>query len=205
MQIPSSDHDHERRAARRHRTVYRPAYIRADDKIHFVTMRDVSPDGARFDGLAGLTVGQEIHYCVGDSEPILALVKWTDGNSFGVANAVEWIDDLNEKSGQDYRSVRLPVMASVDIYFLGYRFEGFVRNLSQRGACIETSIFLQTGELLTLEFGGLSLEGSEVRWVEDTRAGVRFAKALDVKSISQALEKIQCRKNSRATPTEIAA
>lgn len=195
----------DRRSTQRHRTVYRPAYIRVYDKLYFVTMRDVSPEGARFDGLAGLSIGQEIQYCVGDSEPIFGLVKWTEGKSFGVKNAVEWIENLAEASSQDYRSVRLPVMASVDIYFLGYRFEGLLRNLSQRGACVESSIFLRSGELLTLEFGGLVLEGAEVRWVEGTRAGVRFAKPLDSKTISQTLENIQCRKNGRACPTEIAA
>lgn len=110
-----------------------------------------------------------------------------------------------EGSNHDYRSVRLPVMASVNIYFLGHKFVGLLRNLSQRGACIESGIFLQSGERLTLEFGGLSLEETEVRWVEDTRAGIRFAKSLDRKTISQALENIQCRKNDRGSPTEIAA
>lgn len=195
----------ERRFEQRHRTVYRPAYIRIGDALHFVTMRDVSRDGASFQGLGDVTVGQEVLYCVGDAEPIVAQVKWVEGQRFGVENVVERIEDLTFNSNRPYRSVRLPVMASVQLYYLGCRFDGFLRNLSQRGACVDATLIFEVGELLTLKLGAISIERAEVKWAEGTRIGIRFAQALDQDTISTALKQLQCRRIAKDNPQEVAA
>lgn len=185
--------DAERRSDQRHRTVYRPAYVRVGEELHFVTMRNVSHDGASFIGLAGLQLGQEIFYCVGNSSPISACVKWYDGERFGVENVVERIEDLTFADSRPYRSVRLPVTALAQIYYLGCRFDGILHNLSQTGACVDANIFFTTGELLTIQIGGMAIESTEIKWVEGTRVGVKFARPLDRTAISQALEQLQCR------------
>lgn len=183
----------EMRSEQRHRTVYRPAYIRVGDALHFVTMRNVSHDGASFLGLGSLQIEQEIFYCVGNSSPILARVKWHDGERFGVENVVERIEDLTFSDSKPYRSVRLPVTALVQIYYLGCKFDGILYNLSQTGACVDANIFFATGELVTLQIGGVTIERVEIKWVEGTKAGVKFAQSLDRTIISQALEQLQCR------------
>lgn len=195
----------DRRTDQRHRTVFRPAYIRIGNALHFVTMRDVSHEGASFQGLGGLMIGEEVFYCVGDSEPILAQVKWLDGETFGVENVVDRIDDLTFSSKKSYRSVRLPVTALVQIYYLGCRFDGLLRNLSQTGACIDADIFFTPGELLTLQIGGVSMECAEVKWVEGTRTGIRFSQFLDRETISYALKQLQCRRIEKGSLAEIAA
>jgi len=193
----------ENRASQRHSTK-RLAYIRADRKLYFVKMRDVSHGGASFEGLGDLTLGQDLAYCVGDSEPILARVKWCDGDKFGVQNVVEWIDDLTFASSKPHRALRLPVRAAVRLFYFGCYFDGLLRNLSQTGACIDADIFFQPGEILDLQIGNVSIEGAEVQWTEGTHTGIRFAQTIERETISQALSQLQCRRLTVHSPGEIA-
>ena len=153
-------------------------------------MRNFSSKGAKFDGVSDLVPGQNITYCVGDSDPIEANVVWTDGHNFGVEN----FSDLNsahvERLRHSYRSVRLPVMAPAILHHGNSKTHCLVRNLSQRGACIETETILERGELLSLTVGNNDLENAEVRWTEKKLAGLKFAAPLARPAISKILDNL---------------
>ena len=183
----------ERRNHHRHRTIYRPAYISTGTGLHYAVMRNVSSDGASFSGLEGLSSGDEIIYFVGNSGPINAVVRWSDGDLFGVQNlfAADGLTVANLNF--PYRSVRIPIVTETRLYSRGSATSVTLYNFSQNGACVVCPIELKLGELVTLELVGLTIEAAEIKWIEGRQAGLKFAKALDQRTMRIALDRLQSR------------
>lgn len=184
----------ERRNQHRHRTIYRPAYISTGTGLHYAVMRNVSSEGASFSGLEGLNSGDEVIYFVGNSGPINAVVRWSDGELFGVQNLFAadglTVADLN----YPYRSVRIPIVTETRLYSRGSATSVTLYNFSQSGACVVGPLELTRGELVTLELVGLTIEAAEIKWIASRQAGLKFAKALDQSTMRFALDRLQSRR-----------
>ena len=55
-----------------------------------------------------------------------------------------------------------------------------VRNLSERGACIDRAEAFRKGETLVVSVGALMAVSATVRWAEDGHAGLQFCQPIDL-------------------------
>ena len=110
-------------------------------------------------------------------------------------------------------SVRFQV--NLDVQFLGLTREGreiegigVVRNLSMRGALIETVALVEEGDQLTLfltlpnQAGVLEIPAVALRWVRSHQVGVEFLK-LDTKTSRQLMKYLTCIYNAARAQREI--
>lgn len=168
----------DRRSEERARKVFRAAYIRSGGLVRFATLRNISVSGASFSGLASLSVGDLISYCYEGPDSIDGVVRWTNGDKFGVENLITVNSAQADQARFPYRSVRLPISYPARVFTQGEQYEASLFNLSISGACVANPGVLSRGMLVSLEFGGHTFPQSTVKWADSDRAGIRFFQRL---------------------------
>lgn len=194
----------DRREGKRLRTIYWPALVERAGKLSFVIMRNVSHEGASFVGASGLSCGDHITYKVANSEKIAAKVVWSEDDRIGVQNQ-SLVEDLSFSVDKPYRSVRLPIEVPVSFFRMGSQHKASLKNISQRGACLEHHLTLSPGEYLTLKVGGIAIEKATVVWASDGKMGLRFPQALNPQTFRKALELLQSDSQAHTLSEPIAA
>lgn len=181
----------DRRSEERARKVFRAAYVRSDGLVHFAYLRNISHSGASFSGISSMKVGDLVSYCYEGPNLVDGVVRWTNGDQFGVENMVAGNSSQTDRNPYPYRSVRLPISYPVSIFIRGELYETSLYNLSISGACIANPGTLSKGMLLSVDIGNQLFPESTVKWVDSDRAGIRFARRLADTEISALTSRLQ--------------
>lgn len=189
----------ERRKEQRVISTFKSAYVKANNGLHFVTLRNISDSGVCFDAYPGVAVGDEIEFCF-DSAPLRqGAVKWHENGRFGVSAEPSIVEAESARRAHPSRAVRLPLAFQAQLFTGRGSSIVTAHNLSMRGACIDCTDELQRGQLVSLQFGGLSFELACVRWFDGVQAGISFASPIPRTTFAQLIDKLQNRSLAQST------
>lgn len=186
MHVSQSD----RRSEQRYQSVYIPASIACGEAKAFGLVRNISRHGARLRAPITVEVGDCIVYSIDEKRPIESTVKWVKGDDFGVFHLDETLR-VPVARPDDYRAVRLAYKVPIIFYLNGLRHEGILHNLSQGGACIETSRQILPGERATVLVGGQQFENVTVRWQKNGCFGVEWNRSLRTAELNEIVNSMQ--------------
>jgi hypothetical protein len=170
--------------------MFKGAYVRNKDELHFVTLRNISESGLCFDVFPGVEVGAEIEFCFDSVEPKTGVVKWVQDGRFGV-NVPEGSLLLPHQTGARPRTVRVPLSVKARVYIDGQRTEVSVHNLSLRGFCVDHVTGMRVGQLISIELGGHSFALATVRWLRNNRAGICLAEPVQFAQFRELVNRLQ--------------
>ncbi|HET6536468.1 MAG TPA: PilZ domain-containing protein [Sphingomicrobium sp.] len=99
------------------------------------------------------------------------------------------------------RTLRLQVSASAS----GSGAAALIHNLSERGLLLETSAFVEAGDMLVVKLPEAGAIAAEVIWVRDGIAGCRFERPLTTAAVSAALLRSEPRPQPTPAVSELPA
>lgn len=118
--------------------------------------------------------GTRVRYFWDETNPIDAVVVWSEGRAHGFENAEAARPFENPFP---YRSVRVPCAMRAVIYANGVRYESALENLSLGGMRV-SGFRAPRGALITVRLGEVELPNASVRWCRGDETGVRFERPL---------------------------
>lgn len=177
----------ERRLEGRTGNVYRPALITSGSGRAFVTQKNVSESGACFRGDVPVQVGDTIEYSFNGMEDIRAIVRWCEGDLFGVEHLESEQLQGAASVSHPFRPLRVPLEHFAKISCAEWMAFSSVKNISQSGACLTKPAELKVGTLITVELMGLIFEAATVKWVKGERCGIKFARRLSASELNEIL------------------
>ena len=149
-------------------------------------LRDISAEGAGFEGDVPLTAGEQVSVTWGTFQLSKAKVIWAIGNRFGLSLDVQ---KLQSECKLLYRSVRVPVGLPATVFLGGHREDGELINISQAGALVSYSGEAECGALASICCGEFVFPNSVLRWKANGVAGFRLEKAFPLRHIGSMLAK----------------
>ncbi|BDI61648.1 hypothetical protein MACH05_22080 [Qipengyuania nanhaisediminis] len=167
----------DRRAAIRHRTMFRPCCVIAPQRVSLGLIRNYSANGACIEIDAGfdLAVGDRIQYFWEARNCISAEVVWRDGRSVGV----EHVADIRDEDDQfPVRSVRVPCKSEAICWINGEVHTAVVENISLGGIRLRGLPDTPAGTLFTVTLCGMEFASVAVRWSAGGATGARFSQRL---------------------------
>ena len=185
----------ERRAFDREVTAFKAAYLLIGDRMHFVTLKNISEYGVKFAGCSSVKVGDKVRFGFDPTRLCEGVVRWVEGGSFGIQTSNRDAYKLITQSAYPLRSLRLPVSADASLFLDGRETAVQIMNLSIRGMCIRSHVDLSPNMEVSIFMNGYSFEGATVRWVDRDRAGIRFATPVSGQEICKITE--SCRIDPR--------
>lgn len=174
----------EKRQQPRAISVFKPACLKLEGKRRIAILRDFGEEGAGFQGLEDVRVGQELLYRFGDRDYCAGKVIWSHKDRFGVANDLSFSNRLMDEE-EAYRSVRVNMNCSGQLFLNGAGHEAHISNFGQRGMCIESDAAIVPGMRATIRCGSRYLENAVAKWAGNNRAGFMLASPLPVHEMSQ--------------------
>lgn len=180
----------ERRQELRARSMFKSAYVRTEEGLEFVTLRNISESGVCLDAYSGVAEGDEVEFCIDSAGLRKGTVRWIRDGLCGILAS-----DIDEPEASipafPPRAVRLPLSTAVHLYIGGRRAEAILRNISIRGACISSRSGLVAGQLVSVAISGYSFELATVRWADRDLFGLRFAEPVHPGVFRELVAKIQ--------------
>lgn len=200
----------DRRNEPRKISTFKSAYVRTEQGLHFVTLRNISDSGICLDTYPGVAEGQQIEYCIDSAGPRTGIVRWVHDGRFGVsADAAE--SPAIDLAAYPARSVRIPLSFSAHLFVGGRQEQVIIHNLSIRGTCISSLPGFEPGQLVSVKIADTVFELASIRWVAQGRAGVRFAAPIhpaafrDLVARLQQPAKTRCSGASKTGAAQVAA
>lgn len=181
---------HDRRKEQRVVSMFKGAYVRNNDGLHFVTLRNISETGLCFDAFPGVEVGAEVEFCFDSAAPKTGVVRWVRDGRFGVSMLSDG-SLLPHEMGPRPRAVRLPLSINARVHIDGRCSHVTVHNLSLRGICVDHVSGMRVGQLLSIEVGGHSFELATIRWHRAGRVGIRLAKPIQLQQFRDLVKRLQ--------------
>jgi len=182
----------ERRSEKRSIATFKSAYIEHNDRLRYVTLRDISTSGVCFSGLDNtLTEGDDIKFTIDDTGPRHGSVIWVKDDKFGVKSHEGNEFEAPRMVFRRPRSVRLPLSGEAKVFAGSQSLRTLLHNLSLRGTCVTNERNLRPGQLVSLEVGGNCFELATVKWVVEDRAGICFAQPLQALQFNHLLDRLQ--------------
>lgn len=179
--------DVDRRASPRVLTLIRPGKLVIDGHEFLCIVRDISEGGVKlrlFHAVPGHTSAR-VEFDNGETCAVRAL--WQEGDLAGFA--FEGQPDLARliasPGGAPRRPPRLNVRLEAVLSAGGMRTPVVVRDLSQRGACIECSGWLMIDELVRLESEALPTLHAKVRWRRPPYYGLVFEQTFRIDDLAR--------------------
>lgn len=78
------------------------------------------------------------------------------------------------------RAPRKSILRAVTLFFNGIERRAIVRNISDTGAMIETDLYVEVGDMISIDIAGHGKREAVVRWVQGARAGIEFTQAMQL-------------------------
>lgn len=174
----------ERRRDVRHRAIYRPCCVLKSDRAFIGIVRNFSHRGAKIDIDADFEIGDRIIYFWEESTCIEAKIVWNEGREYGLEHLGEV---PNNTQSFPVRSVRVPCKAEALCWINGEVHSCLVQNISIGGMLTRGLPPLRMGTMMTVNFCGLELPSTTVRWSIDGQTGLGFAERLTRETLAQLL------------------
>lgn len=177
----------ERRASPRMLTLIRPGKLVIDGREFLCVVRDISEGGVKLRLFHAIPEHKfaEIQFDNGETCTVKAM--WQDGDLAGFAFVAR--PDLARliaaPKGAPRRPPRLNVRLEAVLSAGGLRTPVVVRDLSQRGACIECSGWLMIDELVRLESEALPTLHAKVRWRRPPYYGLVFEQTFRIDDLAR--------------------
>lgn len=174
----------ERRRDARHRAIYRPCCVLKSGKAFIGIVRNFSEGGAKIEIDAEFEAGEKIVYFWEQGNCIEANVVWAEGREYGL----EHLGKVpNNTDTFPVRSVRVPCEAEAVCWIGGEIHSCLVQNISIGGMLTRGLPPLPTGTMMTVNFCGLELASTTVRWSINGQTGLSFAERLSRDTLAKLL------------------
>lgn len=185
-----------RRANKRHLTLFRVGSILLGERRELCLVKNISAGGALIRVYSALKAKQALEVELKEGQPIPGRVSWVRGTDAGIEfdEPVDVLDLL--RSSEDGPRPRMP---RVQVGCVCWVRDGAdvsraqVQNVSQGGLSVESSIPLRTGADVTVSLPGLPPQSGVVRWSDEPRHGIAFNNVLPLAAL---VEWLQSRKGA---------
>jgi len=169
-----------------------------------VRVVNVSSRGAMIESDVEARIGEKIDILFTDDNKTKCVVRWLREGRIGVEFVNETIFWDNAQPGSPVfryapdgeaapaprevveRQPRQTLLRSGTLYWSGISIPVRLRNISGRGAKLESEHPLRPGCEVELDLGEAGFQYAEVRWAKDGQVGLRFADDFDLDSLSPA-------------------
>ncbi|MEA3008682.1 MAG: hypothetical protein QOJ91_374 [Sphingomonadales bacterium] len=167
-----------------------------------VAVVNVSSRGAMIRGEIEPRIGEKIELLFDGRNRTQCIVRWVRQGRIGlefVNETIFWSSD--QSSGPVFqpekaeapavhavteRESRHKLLRAGTLYWSGISIPVRLRNISGRGARVESGRELCPGSEVELDLGEAGFQVAEVRWSKDGQVGLRFADAFDIESLAPA-------------------
>jgi len=174
--VPDAPDGVERRTSRRVIALIRPGKLVVDGREYLCVVKDLSPGGVKLRLFHTLPPHGRLHVEFDNGEMREVRVLWQQGDLAGFAFSQEADVGalLAPPSGTPRRPPRIAVRFDAALSAGSLRTSVVVRDLSQRGACIECSGWLMIDELVRIESACMPTLHAKIRWRRPPHYGVVF-------------------------------
>ena len=170
---------------------------------HQVRVINVSSRGVMIEADFEARIGEKLDILFTPQNKTKSVVRWLREGRVGLEFLDETIFwDSTQTTGPVFRAEsesspsapreviereqRQTLLRSGTLYWSGISIPVRLRNISARGAKIESEHELRAGLEVELDLGGGSFQYAEVRWAKDGQVGLRFADEFDLDSLAPA-------------------
>lgn len=190
---PAEMEPDERRKHPRHIVVL-DGWIYPIDFFSDVLIRNVSASGFMGEADVELTVGETLHLTLDDKAFQTGTVRWTEGQTFGVAfespltgsDATEDRTDAGADETHQRRAKRTTLNIPARLNLGRPPLPVTVENLSQFGMLLRTDAVLPPRQHLLVKLGDRSPVAAIVKWCSDDHIGVETPEPLGILSLMYA-------------------
>jgi hypothetical protein len=113
-------------------------------------------------------------------------IFWETGGPGPVFHYEKGAQEAPERAEQVEREPRQKLLRAGTLYWSGISIPVRLRNISGRGARVESARELRSGAEVELDLGGGNFQVAEVRWSKGGQVGLRFAEAFDMDALAPA-------------------
>ncbi|MEO7178677.1 MAG: PilZ domain-containing protein [Allosphingosinicella sp.] len=167
-----------------------------------VAVVNVSSRGAMIRGEIEPRIGEKIELLFDGKNRTQCIVRWVRQGRIGlefVNETIFWTSDRSTGPVFQSEKAEVPAVHAVTdresrhkllragtLYWSGISIPVRLRNISGRGARVESGRELCPGSEVELDLGEAGFQVAEVRWSKDGQVGLRFAEAFDIESLAPA-------------------
>ena len=175
------------RGAQRFTLLIRTAKLVCDSGEFLCVIRDVSATGVRLKLFHRLPADRHLALELGNGEVYFIECVWErDGHAgFRFAAPIEVQEFIGEVSPFPRRPIRLRVQIAATVSAQGVSADAVIRDLSQRGAGIETGRQLAKGQPVTLDAPGLPQAIAKVAWRNGRSYGLVFERVFTLEELAR--------------------
>lgn len=185
---PPQDNGGEgQRGAQRYSLLIRTAKLACESGEFLCVIRDVSATGVRLKLFHHLPDDRHLALELGNGEVYFVERVWErDGHAgFRFAAPIDVQAFIAEVSPHPRRPVRLRMGIAASVTALGVSADAVVRDLSQRGAGIETGRLLAKGQPVTLDAPGMPQMVAKVAWRNGRFYGLVFERVSTLEELAR--------------------
>ena len=183
----SNNSDQGQRGAQRYSLLIRTAKLSCEIGEFLCVIRDVSATGVRLKLFHHLPADRHLALELGNGEVYFVERVWErDGHAgFRFAGPIDVQAFIAEVSPHPRRPVRLRTGVAASVSAQGLSADAVIRDLSQRGAGIETGRQLAKGQPVTLDAPGLPQLTARVAWRNGRFYGLAFEKVFTLEELAR--------------------
>lgn len=188
--VEGRSHDNSsggQRGAQRFNLLIRTAKLVCETGEFLCVIRDVSATGVRLKLFHRLPVDRHLALELGNGEVYFVERVWdSDGHAgFRFAAPIDVQAFIAEVSPFPRRPARLRMGIAASVTALGVSADALIRDLSQRGAGIETGRLLALGQPVTLDAPGLPQIVARVAWRNGRFYGLAFERVFTLEELAR--------------------
>ena len=194
--VEGRSHDNSsggQRGAQRFNLLIRTAKLACETGEFLCVIRDVSATGVRLKLFHHLPPDRHLALELGNGEVYFVERVWErDGHAgFRFSAPIDVESFIAEVSPFPRRPVRLRLQIPATVTALGVQADAVIRDLSQRGAGIETGRLLAKGQPLTLDAPGMPQVTARVAWRNGRFYGLAFERVFTLEELARLSASLQ--------------
>lgn len=177
----------ERRDAPRFPLLMRTAKLLCESGEYICMVRDVSAGGAMIRLFHEVPPDTHVFLELASGDRYAMQRRWhrKDRAGYRFSSRIAVNEFIEEPSIHPRRPLRLRLYRTALVTADGRDSKAMLRNISQQGACVETSSRLSEGTELRLEVAGLPIRFGTVRWQSERAYGVVFQQAFPLEDFAR--------------------